>query len=174
MVVNSPSAMIRLPLPFLILGLLAAPFVAAYAEDTALEMRPIVPDGTEGSVKMKLESSSKDASPQVLSCGKEVLLDSSAVKDSYASNDPLKGWSVTAKLTEKGKQQLLEATSKNLNKRIGIISGGRLISAPMVHEPIAGGTFEIAGNFTEAAAHALADIFMKGVKPETTDPAKKP
>ena len=166
--------MSRLPLPFLILGLLAAPFLAAYAEDTALEMRPIVPDGTEGSVKMKLESSSKDASPQVLSCGKEVLLDSSVVKSAKASSDPRNGWRVAVELTEKGRQQLKDATTQYQGQRIGIVSGGRLITAPMVNEPISGGRVEISGAFTETTARTLADIFMKGVKPETTDPAKKP
>ncbi len=151
----------RRHLPLLVLGLLASSFVAAYAEDRALEMRAIVPDGTEGAVKLKLRSSAAGAAPQELSCGKEVLLDSSIVKEAYARQDPLVGWTVSVTLTDEGKKKFLEVTTKYVGQRIGIISDGHLISAPTVNEPIAGGSVEISGGFTETTARALADTFMK-------------
>jgi preprotein translocase subunit SecD len=157
----------------LIVGLLASQSVVADADDTALEMRPIVPDGTPGSIKMKLEGSPANVSPQELSCGKEVLLNSSAVKNARASLDPKNGWRVEVELTEKGRQQFRDATTQWKGHRIGIISGGRIISAPVVNEPISGGRLEISGAFTETAVRALADAFMKGVKQDATDPAKK-
>jgi hypothetical protein len=173
MVANPPLAMTRFPVAFIILGVLTSHLAMGYAEDAALEMRPIVPNGTPGSVKLKLEDRSADNPPEELSCGKEVLLDSSSVKFAAAFFNPQRGWYVEVKFTEKGQKQLLEATTKWRGFQIGILSGGRLISAPYVNEPIAGGHLQISGRLTETTANALADVFMKGVKQDATDPATK-
>lgn len=173
MVVNIPSAMNRRPFALLILGLLAISLTRAHAEDRALELRAIVTDGTEGAVKLKLESRVEDPAPQELSCGREVLLDSTIVKEAHARQDPHVGWTVAITLTDEGKKKFLEVTTKYVGKRIGIISEGRLISAPVVAEPIAGGSVEISGALTETTARHLADTLMKGSKPETLGPGRR-
>jgi SecD/SecF fusion protein len=55
-----------------------------------------------------------------------------------------------------GTRKLAELTSKNVGRALAIVVDRRLISAPIVREPILEGKVNIAGNFTAGDAAKLA------------------
>jgi len=58
-----------------------------------------------------------------------------------------------------------EATSKNVGKEFAIILDGKIISAPVIREPILSGQAQISGNFTIDSAKELAALLRAGALP---------
>ena len=147
---------------FALLTFPAFAITTARAEEAPLELRLIVPEGTEGAVKKTLPGRNPATDKgQDMWCGKEVLLDATMVKSSQPNIDPVNGWYVTIILTDQGKQRFADATTQHVRERIGILSYGRLLSAPHVQEPIRGGMLQISGSFTEEEARNLAKALLK-------------
>jgi preprotein translocase subunit SecD len=59
-------------------------------------------------------------------------------------------------LTEEGTARLAGATELRLGQRIGMLVDGRLISAPVVQQPITAGWVLLRGNFWEEEAWRIA------------------
>jgi SecD/SecF fusion protein len=76
---------------------------------------------------------------------------------SYA-NEPV----VSFSFDSKGKARFAEATSQNVGKPFAIILDYQVLSAPVIREPILGGTGQISGNFTMESAKELALILRSG------------
>lgn len=64
-----------------------------------------------------------------------------------------------------GAKKFAEVTSKNRGKRFAIILDGKVISAPVINEPITGGDGIISGNFTIDSASELALLLRAGALP---------
>jgi preprotein translocase subunit SecD len=64
-----------------------------------------------------------------------------------------------------GSNLFAEATKQNIGKRLAIILDNKLLSAPMINEPILGGTGSISGNFTLESANELALLLRAGALP---------
>ena len=93
--------------------------------------------------------------PVKLSLGSEVLLDTSALASAEAKWE--EGyWAIEVELTPAGTQRFGEITARFLNRRLAMLINGTLRCAPVVNSAITGGSFEVAGNFTEAEVKALA------------------
>lgn len=58
-----------------------------------------------------------------------------------------------------------EATKRNSGKRLAIILDGKIVSAPVINEPILGGRGNIHGNFTVQSANELALLLRAGALP---------
>lgn len=58
-----------------------------------------------------------------------------------------------------------EATKSNSGKRLAIVLDNKLLSAPMINEPILGGSGIITGNFTVESANELALLLRAGALP---------
>ena len=58
-----------------------------------------------------------------------------------------------------------EATKNNSGKRLAIVLDNKLLSAPMINEPILGGSGIITGNFTVESANELALLLRAGALP---------
>ena len=90
----------------------------------------------------------------------EVLLDDSALRSARVDDRPAYGGPVVyVVLTDVGKRRFAEVTTKHVHKKLGIVLNGRLASAPIVNEPILGGSLEISGNFTRTVAANLVARF---------------
>lgn len=63
-------------------------------------------------------------------------------------------------LTEAGGEILRQVTSNNINKRMGIVVGRELLTAPIIHDPVSGGRISIQGRMTETEARRLAEDIM--------------
>lgn len=64
-----------------------------------------------------------------------------------------------------GAKKFAEVTTKNKGKRLAIILDDRLLSAPVINDPIVGGDGIISGNFTVESATELALMLRAGALP---------
>jgi len=64
-----------------------------------------------------------------------------------------------------GARKFAEATQANVGKPFAIILDNKVISAPVIREPILGGSGQISGNFTVQQANDLAILLRAGALP---------
>ncbi|WP_374624324.1 protein translocase subunit SecD [Devosia sp.] len=62
-----------------------------------------------------------------------------------------------------------EITSKNVGKRFAIVLDNQVITAPVIQQPITGGSGQISGNFTAQSSSDLAVLLRAGALPATLD-----
>jgi len=77
------------------------------------------------------------------------------------TNEPV----VTFRFDAVGAKRFGDVTAKNVGRPFAIILDGSVISAPVIQEPILGGTGQISGNFTTVEAQDLALLLRAGALP---------
>ena len=87
------------------------------------------------------------------------LTDASPTVDQY--NEPV----VSLRFDSSGSRKFGDLTTNNVGKRFAIILDNEVISAPVIREPIPGGSGQISGNFTFEAASDLAILLRAGALP---------
>ncbi|TWS21093.1 hypothetical protein FK529_00275 [Tsukamurella asaccharolytica] len=65
-------------------------------------------------------------------------------------------WAVTLELADPDAKAVADLTARNVGKRIAIVIGGRVVSAPTVADRITGGRLLVTGDFDEKSAKDLA------------------
>ena len=96
---------------------------------------------------------------QVLVSG-ENLVDAQPGFD-QRTNEPI----VTFRFDATGAKRFARATQENVGLPFAIILDGKVVSAPVIREPILGGSGQISGNFTVAEASDLAVTLRSGALP---------
>ena len=66
-----------------------------------------------------------------------------------------------------------EITSKNVGKRFAIVLDNQVITAPVIQQPITGGSGQISGNFTSSSANDLAVLLRAGALPAPLSEGKQ-
>lgn len=79
------------------------------------------------------------------------------------TNEPV----VTFRFDSRGAQRFAQATQQNVGKPFAIVLDDQVISAPVIREPIVGGSGQISGNFTVQGANDLAVLLRAGALPAT-------
>ena len=64
-----------------------------------------------------------------------------------------------------GARRFADVTRANVNHRFAIVLDDKVISAPVIREPITGGRGQISGSFTAASANDLAVLLRAGALP---------
>ncbi len=72
---------------------------------------------------------------------------------------------VNFKFNNEGTRKFGEITSKNIGKQLAIILDNKVISAPVIREPIMGGSGVISGSYTTETANDLALLLRAGSLP---------
>jgi preprotein translocase subunit SecD len=72
---------------------------------------------------------------------------------------------VTIRFDAAGARRFGDLTTENVGRRFAIVLDGRVISAPVIREPIPGGSGQISGNFTFETASDLALLLRAGALP---------
>lgn len=72
---------------------------------------------------------------------------------------------VTFRFNTNGARRFAQATQENVGRPFAIILDNEVISAPVIREPILGGSGQISGNFTVQAANDLAILLRAGALP---------
>ncbi len=72
---------------------------------------------------------------------------------------------VSFRFNTSGGRRFATATQENVGKPFAIILDNEVISAPVIREPITGGSGQISGNFTVQAANDLAILLRAGALP---------
>ena len=78
-----------------------------------------------------------------------------------ATSEPV----IALEFTDEGKKLFADITSKNINKPVAIFLDNRLVTSPIVNEPIMDGRAVISGNFTPESASELSIMLNAGALP---------
>jgi preprotein translocase subunit SecD len=95
---------------------------------------------------------------------RRVVVDGSELVDAQATfqnNEPV----VSFRFNALGARRFGEVTRENVGKPFAIILDNKVISAPVIREPILGGSGIISGNFTVRSASDLALLLRAGALP---------
>jgi SecD/SecF fusion protein len=76
---------------------------------------------------------------------------------------------VTFRFNTQGAITFGEITSQNVGRRFAIVLDGQVITAPVIQQPITGGSGQISGSFTSESASDLAVLLRAGALPATLD-----
>lgn len=99
---------------------------------------------------------------------RQALISGENLVDAQASfnqqtNEPV----VTFRFDSRGAQRFAQATQQNVGRPFAIVLDDQVISAPVIREPIVGGSGQISGNFTVESANDLAVLLRAGALPAT-------
>ena len=72
---------------------------------------------------------------------------------------------VSFRFNTSGARKFAEVTQQNVGKPFAIVLDNQVISAPVIREPILGGSGQISGNFTVQSANDLAILLRAGALP---------
>jgi preprotein translocase subunit SecD len=92
--------------------------------------------------------------------GGDTLIDARAAPDQSAG-----GWVVSFRFDARGGKRFGEVTQANVGKPFAIVLDEQVISAPVIREPILGGSGQISGNFSVNEAQDLALLLRAGALP---------
>src|SRR5712671_3560764 len=111
-----------------------------------------------------LPSADGSKTPYVIK--KQVLVSGGDLTDAQPgfdqrTNEPI----VSFKFNTSGSRKFAQATSENVGQPFAIVLDGKVISAPVIREPITGGSGQISGSFTVQQANDLAILLRAGALP---------
>jgi len=108
----------------------------------------------------------QDDTSQTVTVFSNVAVDGADLENAQASTDPQSGqWVVNFSLNSVGAREFADTTTANVGKPFAIILDGKVISAPVIREPITGGSGQISGNYTAQSATDLALLLRAGALP---------
>jgi len=103
---------------------------------------------------------------QKIGVRRRVDVDGADLTDARAGSNPQTGqWVVNFTFNSEGARRFGDVTRANVNRRFAIVLDDKVISAPVIREPITGGRGQISGNFTAASATDLAVLLRAGALP---------
>jgi preprotein translocase subunit SecD len=71
---------------------------------------------------------------------------------------------ILIRFKEDSKKKLHKLTSENINKILGIFINGKLIMAPIIKQPISGGSVQINGKFTREETLRIVNDINKHIE----------
>lgn len=77
------------------------------------------------------------------------------------TNEPI----VSFRFSVAGTRKFAQATAEGVGRALAIVVDGEVLSAPVIREPITGGSGQISGNFTAQSANDLAAVLRHGELP---------
>ena len=94
-----------------------------------------------------------------------VLLNQSALKSAtVTTNQPDGSPRIEIAFTDEGKKRFAEVTRQSIGKRLAIVIGGQLYSAPKIMTEISGGTAAISGSFSQQEATELVAKITESIE----------
>src|ERR1700733_7200068 len=111
-----------------------------------------------------LMSSTSPKVPYVVK--KQVLVSGGDLTDAQPGFDQRSGEPIVSfRFNTSGPRKFAQATSENVGQPFAIVLDNEVISAPVIREPITGGSGQISGSFTVQAANDLAILLRAGALP---------
>ena len=96
---------------------------------------------------------------------KKVIVSGDELNNAFVSFNKDSMPAVNFSFNHIGAKKFAEATSKNRGKRLAIVLDEKILSAPVINDPILGGDGIISGNFTIDSASELALLLRAGALP---------
>src|SRR6266446_3387379 len=127
----------------------------------------VPPDqATQGRVPQDSEvlmSSTSPKTPYVIK--KQVLVSGGDLTDAQPGFDQRSGEPIVSfRFNTSGSRKFAQATSENVGQPFAIVLDNEVISAPVIREPITGGSGQISGSFTVQQANDLAILLRAGAQ----------
>lgn len=95
-----------------------------------------------------------------------VEVDGANLTDARAGqNQQTSEWVVNFTFDSIGARRFADITRQNVGQPFAIVLDGKVLTAPVIREPITGGRGQISGNFTVASANELAVLLRAGALP---------
>src|SRR6266403_2098819 len=111
-----------------------------------------------------LMSSTSPKTPYVIK--KQVLVSGGDLTDAQPGFDQRSGEPIVSfRFNTSGSRKFAQATSENVGQPFAIVLDNEVISAPVIREPITGGSGQISGSFTVQQANDLAILLRAGALP---------
>ena len=108
----------------------------------------------------------QDHPGQSLAIRSRVSVDGADLSNAQAGQNPQTGqWVVNFTFNARGARKFAAVTTANVGKPFAIVLDNKIISAPVIREPIIGGRGQISGNFTARSATDLALLLRAGALP---------
>jgi preprotein translocase subunit SecD len=110
------------------------------------------------------DSSKRPGLPDAYVVKRRIMVDGDTLTDAQATfqdNNPV----VSFKFDAIGAKRFGDATSDNVGKLFAIVLDNKVISAPVIHEAILGGSGVISGSFSVQSAQDLALLLRAGALP---------
>jgi SecD/SecF fusion protein len=100
----------------------------------------------------------------------DVALGGESLVDAQPSFDPQRNMPVVSfKFDTRGAITFGQITGANVGQRFAIVLDNQVITAPVIQQPITGGSGQISGSFTTATANDLAVLLRAGALPASLD-----
>ncbi|MBW8268646.1 protein translocase subunit SecD [Caldovatus aquaticus] len=97
---------------------------------------------------------------------RQVAVDGANLTDARPAQDPRTGeWVVNFQFDSVGARRFADVTRQNVGRPFAIVLDDKVISAPVIREPITGGRGQISGNFNARTANDLAVLLRAGALP---------
>jgi len=97
---------------------------------------------------------------------KQVLVSGADLTDAQPGFDQRTGQPIVSfRFNGTGARKFAQATTENVKQPFAIVLDNEVISAPVIQEPITGGSGQISGNFTVQQANDLAILLRAGALP---------
>jgi protein-export membrane protein SecD len=128
-------------------------------DETANPTSPVPPPG----VDFLPDESQQGAK---IAVRRRIEVDGANLMDARAGQNPQTGeWVVNFTFDSVGTRRFAEVSRNNVGHRFAIVLDDKVISAPVIREPITGGRGQISGNFTARSATDLAVLLRAGALP---------
>ncbi len=119
--------------------------------------------GREGEAGVRMVSDDEGQSYPVQD---RVLLSGDRLTDARVAFDPQGGQPVVSfRFDQTGATRFAEITRENVGNPFAIMLDGKVLSAPVIREPITGGSGQISGSFSVEQANTLAALLRAGALP---------
>src|SRR5436190_93056 len=130
---------------------------------------PTVPpdQAQQGRVPPDSELLMSSTSPKIpYDIKKQVLVSGGDLTDAQPGFDQRSGEPIVSfRFNTSGSRKFAQATSENVGQPFAIVLDNEVISAPVIREPITGGSGQISGSFTVQQANDLAILLRAGALP---------
>jgi preprotein translocase subunit SecD len=125
-----------------------------------------VPENLELLYEYRKDETGKSSTAIPLLVEKNTLMGGDSIADAEVKidqqyNEPF----VSLGFDSEGARRFGEITGKYVKRRLAIVLDGKVYSAPVIREKIAGGNAQITGSFTADQAHDLAIVLRAGALP---------
>jgi SecD/SecF fusion protein len=132
-----------------------------------MTFRLVAPDGSQADAETELlPYAEKGHETERIAVRKHIEVDGANLTKANAGQDSRTGeWVVHFGLDRVGAKRFGEVSTRHVGEPFAIVLDGKVISAPIIREPIIGGQGQISGNFSVQDANDLAVLLRAGALP---------
>lgn len=127
--------------------------------------KAVLPAGVIALPYQEKSDTGNDSHGRMIAVEKDAMLTGEDVVDARPAFDRANSAYVMLNFNSHGGRIFEKVTSENVGKQMAIVLDGKVYSAPVIRERIAGGRASISGNFTTAEAQDLAIVLRAGSLP---------